>query len=471
VLKQQTLPPVEQTIDSRTSQLGVVIGSYFNTLSPSRGSVGRTLTLTVSGVGLDNVTDLSFQPGDGISTANLNIANDGLSLTVDVSIDSNAPLTQRQLLLSTPTSPLLPVSADADRFDVVAVEPAVESVFPQHIATETSVTPITVTGSDLDNATRVRFEPADGISIGSLTVADDGRSLTLVVSITADAQFGPRVLIVETPAGQSSSIASIGNTLTVANSVSSIASLLSPTVGVEKGVIEPPSSNSSQLATTPLLGIVRQFTPLPEIVTVPLFASELGISLGPVAEHIAPRSIPIGKSANLIVSGTGLNNVTAVSFDPPEDISITSNINASDDGKQLIIPIEIATDAEQSLRKLLLTTANNPILFAQEEQGLLLIAGLTPDIISLDPIQQTQGASFILIIRGLNLGLATSVSASPSTGITIAAPTTNAVGNELTINMIISPNAAPGPRIITVTTPAGTTSSDAIPANTFTIVN
>lgn len=472
VIKQQTLVTNEQILDIRTHQLGVVIGDYINGLMPSQATVGSMVTVNVFGVGLDKVIDVDLLPIDGISLSNLNIASDGLSLSFDLSIDSNAPLIPRQILLTTETEAFIPaVSVDADRFDVIAVQPEVKSVYPQHIAVNVAAIPVSVTGSDLNNTTVVRFEPANGLSVDSFTVAQDGRLLDMLVSISADASLGTRLLIVETTAGQSSEIASIANTLTIADAVSTISTLLSAQIGIQKGTDELPVDELTGLLISPMLGVVRQFAAPPDNDSVALFSPALGLTVGPMATRIFPDSLSIGKTANLVISGVGLDQVTNANFEPAEGITITGVINSNNNGEQLIIPVQIATDAEQSLRELLLTTGNDSIRFAPHNQGQLLISGLTPEIVSLDPIQQTQGASFTLLIRGVNLEDTQRVSASPSTGISFGPPSINIGGTEMTITMIISPTASPGARVMTVTTPAGSTESSAIPANTFTIIN
>ncbi len=472
VLKQHISPPDEQTAHARTPLLGIITGSYFDDLTPILAPVGSTVTLTVTGVSLEHVSTVDFLPADGLITSALNVAADGLSLSFDVNIATSAPVTQRQLLLGAATGEVISaVPIESGLFEIIRVNPVVTSVYPQHIAVSVTAMPITVTGRDLDNTTALRFEPAGGISIDSFSVAQDGRSLNLWVSTTAGAQSGARILIVTTSAGQSSEIPSISNSLEIANKVSTIATLLSMPLGIQKDPTEPTLNELPRLLTTPELGIVRQFTTTPEIDATQLFSAPLGLAVGAVATQILPRSRSIGQAANIIVSGTGLNNVTTVNFEPPEGITLTGSINSDITGEQLTIPVQIAEDAEQTLRELILLTNTTQIRFAPFYRGQLLITGTSPEISSMDPVQQFRGANITLLIRGHNLNNTVAISEEPSTGISFGAPDINTTGTELSINLVISPTAPLGPRVIIITTLAGSTENIAMPANTFTIIN
>jgi YD repeat-containing protein len=101
----------------------------------------------------------------------------------------------------------------------VSREPLVASVSPTAAARGAAPFTLSLSGFGLAGATAVelRLDHADdpAISLASLTVAPDGRQLSVAVSITAGAVPGPRVVRVRTPAGTSTSIGTAGNVFTV----------------------------------------------------------------------------------------------------------------------------------------------------------------------------------------------------------------------------------------------------------------
>ena len=99
-----------------------------------------------------------------------------------------------------------------------------------------------------------------------------------------------------------------------------------------------------------------------------------------------------------------------------------------------------------------------------------MIAGPQPIIQSISPIQETIDSNFTLTINGINFSGATAVNIEPADDISINSLTVNGAGTQITVPIIIDLNAAEGPRAVTVTTPAGTTTSNLTPENTFSVV-
>jgi hypothetical protein len=76
-----------------------------------------------------------------------------------------------------------------------------------------------------------------------------------------------------------------------------------------------------------------------------------------------------------------------------------------------------------------------------------------------------------MILRGQNFQGVTAVTATPGSGIQISTtPSANAAGTEVTVGVAIAADAPPGPHVFRVHTPGGATTDEAVPANTFTVL-
>lgn len=100
----------------------------------------------------------------------------------------------------------------------------------------------------------------------------------------------------------------------------------------------------------------------------------------------------------------------------------------------------------------------------------LSISGPLPIIQSIDPIRQFAGTSLTLAVRGVNLTRAVAIEAVPGEGIRFGSIQVNSEGSQLHAPLVILPTAPSGPRVISVSTPAGASDSQATPANTFTVL-
>lgn len=133
------------------------------------------------------------------------------------------------------------------------------------------------------------------------------------------------------------------------------------------------------------------------------------------------------------------------------------------------IPITVAADAAAGPRELVLASGSARVAFSDPQASRFHVAAGAPRIDSIAPILANQGTTLTLIVRGANLQQAT-VTAAPSGGIVFdSAPAVNSTGAEITLGISLAPDAPLGSRVVRVTTPGGTTSGDASPANTFTV--
>jgi hypothetical protein len=76
-----------------------------------------------------------------------------------------------------------------------------------------------------------------------------------------------------------------------------------------------------------------------------------------------------------------------------------------------------------------------------------------------------------MVLRGQNFQGVTAVTATPGTGIHIdTAPAANAAGTEVSVRVSIAAGAPAGSHVFRVHTPGGATTDQAVPANTFTVL-
>lgn len=90
--------PASMSVASLSGPLvGVALGGVVTSMTPKSASVGQTVTLTIGGHALGGATMVQFLPDTGITPGVPVVALDGASLTVEVVIAVDAPLTVRRV--------------------------------------------------------------------------------------------------------------------------------------------------------------------------------------------------------------------------------------------------------------------------------------------------------------------------------------------------------------------------------------
>jgi hypothetical protein len=450
--------------------LGVSRGNLLSKLMPSSRSQGSNFTLTIEGVGLNSVVAAEFAPAEGITVGEYTAAADGLTATLVLDIAPDATPNTRQLKLSDGAK-FINAQQGADRFEVTLPKPQIESVQPIQIAQGTTSTLI-VRGELLNDALTISLLPSEGIQLSGVTSNVDGTEVQAFINVDATAATGARIVQVTTPGGQTEVDAMLSNTLVVVEEISrTVTPILSPSLGITKEVT-PVIETEDLSVLSAGLGIVKEVAPTPVNVSQFAYAKLVGISRGPVATMVSPSSLAINSTAQTIeISGVNLDDVTTVQTIPADGVTLNGPAIISADGRKITLTANVANDAEQTSRRVELITATGIIPFVNQRDALLRITGLVPEVSSIEPIQEVRGASFIMTIRGINFVDVQSVQASPANGITIGTPTAAADGRSISVQVSIASNAATEQKIITVTTSAGTTTTAAIPANTFTIIS
>jgi hypothetical protein len=444
-------PPPPPPIPLTSSVVGVAFGNYIGDISPKVLTVGTgPVPIVISGAGLGAVTSVGISPSDGLTVGTPTASPDGTSLTVPVTIAANAPTTLRQVIVSAGTSRYLATRADVDRLKIVNPPPVVDSIIPLFATPGTNGVALTVVGSNFQDLQSVSFAPADGITVGSTTVSTDGTQITLSLNIAAGAPLGPRVVIVATLGGVSSTVASPANTFTVVNQIQqSFTPIIAPQVGVV--ITQPPP-------------------PPPPPQTINVGPAVVGVTLGSAITAMSPATGEIGTNVTLSLQGSDLGGVTAVQLNPATGLTVgTPQIAA--DGKLLTVSVAIATDAPQTIRSVQVLAGSQRIAFASPFAALFRVTPPQPRVDSINPLFLQIGAPLTpLTIGGVNFQNSSQVRVLPPDGMTISTPpTVNADGTIVTVNVAAATGTAPGTRVVTVVTPAGETTSTASVANTLTL--
>lgn len=472
VVKQDATVPT-QTIGLNSSAVGVSVGSTVTSISPAVGIIGNSLTLTIQGNELQGVTAVQFAPNTGITIGAPAIAADGKSLTVSVTIATDAPQTLRTVQVLAGSS-LLPVALpSAVLFRVTAPLPSIDSISPNFLQLGTAPVTLTIRGKNFQNAQQALVLPSDGMTISvPPVVSADAASITVNISAAANATPGQRAVVIVTPAGQSSSDLTPANTLTLANNiVANFTPIASNLLGVVlQGSPPPPTSTPIGPIASPILGVLLQSNAGPISTTTFLTATNVGVAVGPTATGIQPNGFVPGSSGTLTVSGFALDSVTGITLNPATGVTIGSPLQISTDGTQVSVPITIDSNAPATVREVRVNNASGAIPFSDARANRLAISSGVPRIDSITPIQATQGTTVTMTIRGANFTGATAVTATPGSGITIGSPpVVDSTGTIITVGVAVALNAPLGSSVIQVFVPGAASTAVAAPANTFTV--
>jgi IPT/TIG domain len=306
-------PAPSESRSAYAPMLGVTFGGAVSSMSPRARAIGETFTLSLQGVGLQNVTALSFEPATGITVGAPTVAADGASLSAQVSIAANAPQTQRAVRLLAGTTPILFAQPGNSVFTVTAPQPTIESIDPMAIQVGAAPVVMTVRGQNFQSAQSVRLQPSTDVTVSALTVVDAAATqLTVTISASSGAAAGPRALIVTTPGGETSAELTAANTINLGASISANA-VVSPLLGVVKVDATVPTAPDYGPITAPHLGVVLEAVQTQPTTSSFAVARPLGVGLGAVAVAVAPSKLAIASTGTLTINGSGLDGVSSIS--------------------------------------------------------------------------------------------------------------------------------------------------------------
>lgn len=462
-------PPTPLSFGVWPSNVGVIFGSALTSLRPVAGVIGSNVTLSIQGAGLGGVTAVQLSPSTGITVGAPQLAPDGNSLTVSLAIAADAPQTTRTVQVLAGSQQLSFMSVEDALFRVTPQPPLIDSISPLVVQTGAAPTTLTLSGANLQNASRVSILPPDGMTLSAPSTNATGTTTTVTIAADAGAATGPRVVTLTTPAGETSRTPGAANTLTVASTAGTSFGLYATSVGVTLEESATPSQVPYGPLLSPAVGV--EVTVEAPATGMPLLVpgALVGVALGPTALAVSPAGVLSGQSATVTISGTDLGTVTSVAVVPSTGLTL-GTFTASADGTQLTLPVTVDAAAPASARQFVLSRASGPVRFSQPAANRLVVVPALPVLSSIEPILGTQGQAVSLLIRATNLQYASGVTITPSTGVTLSPTfTVDTAQGQLTITFSIAPDAPIGPRVIQVVTPAGSTPAEPSPVNTFTI--
>ena len=99
---------------------------------------------------------------------------------------------------------------------------------------------------------------------------------------------------------------------------------------------------------------VAVYAPTARALSVDRPSAAVGASVGPVADAVLPASIGRNASLTLILTGSGLDEVSALQFIPADGITVSGALVSNVDGTSLQVPVTVAADAAIGARAIAL---------------------------------------------------------------------------------------------------------------------
>ncbi|OGU24488.1 MAG: hypothetical protein A2580_04345 [Hydrogenophilales bacterium RIFOXYD1_FULL_62_11] len=370
-------------------------------LASLTGVSGGSTTLTLSSPTLQTVAAPVFVTAEfaGINT-------------------SNAPLVG--VVLEKPPAP--PVSQTiqlATNADVgVVVGGHLRDIAPKAVPRGASET-LTLFGNGLTTATAVSLNPADGVTLGSLTAAPDGLSATLAITVANDAPATLRQLIVSDGAGNRFPAARAdSDRLLIAYSAPVVESItpVYGTVGTPVSVtLRGRNLQQGKVQLSPGTGIQVDGAP---VISADGTAMTFNLGVGSftsLGEHLVMVTTPGGTSANVIGPQNTFTIVTAMN-------ETIGPISAPQVG------VVLQADSSPSSQAYGLNAS--PVGIA-----------LGPVVTDVAPRAGIIGETVGLTLQGQELAGVTALSFTPADGITVQSLTPAADGRSVVASLAIDINA------------------------------
>jgi hypothetical protein len=470
VVKEDPAPPAPPSQSAFSNLLGVIVPPAATGISPAVGVVDTTVTLTISGAGLEGVTSVQLSPPTGLTLGALSASPDGTSATLPVTVAGNAPQTLREVKLFAGALQVLFTNPAAALFRVSAPLPELDSMTPIVLQVGAAPVMLTVTGRNFLNASLLRVQPGDGIVVSPPSVNGAGTQASVTISAAAGAATGPRAVILATPAGESSATLTAANTLALVNTIQgNVTPVASAVLGLVLEDATPPAPQPVGPFAAPAVGVVLEDPSLPPAPQATTRGNIVGVAVGPFASGVEVPPLTPTSVGTLVITGSGLADVTGVQIEPATGITV-GTLTIAPDGSQVSAPLTLS-GAAAGLRGVRVLRGAGIVPFVPAGSDTFRIGVGTPSIDSITPILGSRGESFTMVLRGQNFQGVSAVSATPGTGLDIDnSPSANGAGTEVSVRITVRADAPTGSRVFRVHTPGGATTDQAVPANTFTVL-
>jgi len=165
-------------------------------ITPSSGTRGQTLDITITGTNFSDVMSVHFGEASVYIKVNSFEVKSETEIKANISIHSLAPFGSKTVIVRT----IAEKSEGADLFSVTG-PPSIRSVIPG-AGNQGATTKVTIIGQGFSGVTEVKF--GDKITVNSFKLVDEdkGNSIRVTIEIDSDAAIGSRDVYVKTSGGE-----------------------------------------------------------------------------------------------------------------------------------------------------------------------------------------------------------------------------------------------------------------------------
>ena len=424
-----------------------------SSVSPNAGPLGGTTGVTITGTNFTGATAVDF--GTGHAGTDLTVVSSS-EITVNAPAESAATI---DVTVTTPNG--TSATSSADQFTYTAA-PTVTAVNPTS-GPAGGGTSVLVTGSNLANATAVKF----GTTAGTVT-ADGAGSIT----VTSPAGTGTQDITVTTAGGTSATSGADQFTYTAVPTVTTVgpnAGPLGGTTGVtitgtnftgatavdfgtgQAGTNVTVVSPSEITVNAPAesAGTIDVTVTTPVGTSPTSSADQFTYTAAPTVTAVSPTSGPTGGGTSVTVTGSNLANATAVKFG-----TTAGTVTADGAGS-----IRVTSPAGTGTQDITVTTAGGTSATSGADQFTYVPA---PTVTIVSPNVGPLGGTTGVTITGTNFTGATAVdfgTGQAGTNVTVVS------SFEITVN---APSESAATVDVTVTTPGGTSAISSADHFTYT---
>lgn len=453
-----------------TGLFSVVAGpASLSSVSPSSAQQGQSLPVTIIGSNTSFNSSSTVSFGAGI-TVNSVVANSATNLTANITIAPGAAVGLRDVSVTTDGTALTGTG-------FFNVQPAptqqITSVTPSS-GEQGQTLSVTITGSGTAFAAGSTVSFGQGVTVNSTTV-NSATSITANLTISASALLGARDVSVTTGGttaiganlftiaapprltSASPNSAQQGQTLAVTLTGTGTNFTNASTVSFGSGITVNSVAFNSATSLTANITIASAATAgARDITVVTGGGSVTGTGLftvqpstgGPQITGVSPSTGRQGLTITVTVNGTNtaFNAGSTVSFGSGITVN-ASNVNSA---TTISAVITIAPGAVVGPRDVTVTTNGTPLTGV----GLFSVTAGIPAILSVTPNGVSQGQTATLTITGEFTNFQQGVTqVNLGQGVTIGSITVNSP-TSITVVITVAPDAATGPRTLTITTGA-----------------
>jgi YD repeat-containing protein len=390
--------------------------------------------------------------GQRLNPGTLQTSNDALEVSklvqsssqiqADLKIALNAPLGAQTLTLSNAAGAATANILIGPSLPVLSAEPSPLALPPDNLGH--TITLRLSSADVVSHSVNLAFSDASKASVFPASVVLSAGQTSTQVSITSKLP-GFTTLLMTSPTLPSASVP-----VFITTDFKGINTSDAAAVGVMVG--SPPDPNAPKTAPA-------------------LFTNRIvGVAVGSMLTRVSPVGMPVGSEQTLVVSGNSIPAGASLSLLPATGSSF-GPVTIAADGSQASALLTIDAAAPVSVRKVVVKDAAGKVLeFADPARSQIVFTTGQPTLVSIEPLYGIPGSLMQIKVRGRNLQNG-SLALIPNLDVAVdTQPVINAEGTELTARVQLYPLAAPGMRVVQITTPSGQSSAVLSSSNGFTLV-